>query len=78
MAPVLVLLSLYGCHHEVEMTPLVERTIYVTDQFWRRDVAVKDRALVVGYVGKILGTNGGGRNWTVIRAASTGRSTAST
>src|SRR5678815_5204814 len=68
MAGVLVLLSLYGCHHEVEMTPLVERTIYVTDRFYDVTAPSKDRALVVGYGGKILDTTDGGRNWTVVKS----------
>jgi len=68
MAPVLILLSLYGCHHEVEMTPLVERTIYVTDRFYDVTAPSKDRALVVGYGGKILDTTDGGRNWTVVKS----------
>src|SRR5437773_9999992 len=51
-----------GCHHEVEMVPLAERTIYVTDRFYDVQALTKDRALVVGYGGKILETtNGGGR-----------------
>src|SRR2546430_11132523 len=51
-----------GCHHEVEMVPLAERTIYVTDRFYDVQALTKDRAFVVGYGGKILETaNGGGR-----------------
>lgn len=65
MALVLVL-SLCGCHAEVEMTPLIERTIYVTDRFYDVVAPSTDRALVVGYGGKILETADGGRNWTVI------------
>ena len=65
MAGVLVFV-LCGCHHEVEMTPLIERTIYVTDRFYDVEAPSTDRALVVGYGGKILDTNDGGRNWTVV------------
>ena len=64
-AAVLVL-GLLGCHHEVEMTPLIERTVYVTDRFYDVAAPTKDRALVVGYGGKIIGTADGGRNWTVV------------
>jgi photosystem II stability/assembly factor-like uncharacterized protein len=52
-----------GCHHEVEMVPLVERTIYVTDKFYDVQALTKDRAFVVGYGGKILETTNGGNSW---------------
>jgi len=64
MVAVLVF-GLLGCHHEIEMTPLIERTIYVTDRFYDVASPAKDRALVVGYGGKIITTTDGGRNWTV-------------
>src|SRR4029077_4658063 len=51
-----------GCHHEVEMVPLAERTIYVTDRFYDVQALGKDRAFVVGYGGKILETTNGGRS----------------
>src|SRR6185295_15485681 len=54
-----------GCHHEVEMVPLVERTIYVTDKFYAVQALTKDRAFVVGYGGKILETTNGGTTWEV-------------
>ncbi len=54
-----------GCHHEVEMVPLVERTIYVTDKFYDVQALSKDRAFVVGYGGKILETTNGGNSWDV-------------
>jgi photosystem II stability/assembly factor-like uncharacterized protein len=54
-----------GCHHEVEMVPLAERTIYPTDRFYDVQALTKDRAFVVGYGGKILETTDGGMNWTV-------------
>jgi len=54
-----------GCHHEVEMLPLVERTIYVTDKFYDVQALSKDRAFVVGYGGKILETTNGGNSWDV-------------
>jgi len=52
-----------GCHHEVEMIPLAERTIYTTDRFYDVQALTKDRAFVVGYGGKILETTDGGRSW---------------
>jgi photosystem II stability/assembly factor-like uncharacterized protein len=54
-----------GCHREVEMIPLTERTIYVTDRFYDVQALTKDRAFVVGYGGKILETTDGGTNWAV-------------
>jgi photosystem II stability/assembly factor-like uncharacterized protein len=54
-----------GCHREVEMIPLVERTIYLTDRFYDVQAVTKDRAVVVGYGGKILDTADGGNNWNI-------------
>ena len=54
-----------GCHREVEMLPLIERTIYVTDRFYDVQALSKDRAFVVGYGGKIVETADGGRTWEV-------------
>ena len=52
-----------GCHHEIEMVPLAERTIYTTDRYYDVQALSKDRAFVVGYGGKILETTDGGMNW---------------
>ena len=52
---VLVALGI-GCHREVEMLPLVERTIYQTDRFYDVQAVSKQRAIVVGYGGKIVET----------------------
>src|SRR5262245_10047750 len=52
-----------GCHHEVEMVPLAERTIYVTDKFYDVQALTKDHAFVVGYGGKIVETTNGGNSW---------------
>jgi photosystem II stability/assembly factor-like uncharacterized protein len=60
----LALLAL-GCHREVEMAPLIERTIYTTDRFYDVQALTTDRAFVVGYGGKILETVDGGRNWEI-------------
>jgi photosystem II stability/assembly factor-like uncharacterized protein len=54
-----------GCHREIEMVPLIERTIYVTDKFYDVQALSKDRAFVVGYGGKILETSNGGSSWEV-------------
>jgi photosystem II stability/assembly factor-like uncharacterized protein len=64
---VLVVLAM-GCHREVEMTPLIERTIYPTDRFYDVQAVSKDRAVVVGYNGKMLETRDRGRNWNVIKS----------
>jgi photosystem II stability/assembly factor-like uncharacterized protein len=54
-----------GCHREVEMIPLIERNIYVTDKFYDVQALTVDRAFVVGYGGKILETTNGGNTWEV-------------
>jgi photosystem II stability/assembly factor-like uncharacterized protein len=54
-----------GCHREVEMVPLAERTIYTTDRFYDVHAVTADRAFVVGYGGKILETADGGRTWEI-------------
>jgi photosystem II stability/assembly factor-like uncharacterized protein len=58
----LVLCAL-GCHPEVEMLPLADRTIYTTDRFYDVQALGPDRAVVVGYSGKIVETTDGGRTW---------------
>ena len=60
---VAVALLALGCHREVEMIPLAERTIYTTDRFYDVQALGKDRAFVVGYGGKILETTDGGYTW---------------
>ena len=54
-----------GCHQEVEMIPLIERTIYVTDRFYDVQALSKSGAIVVGYGGKIVQTTDGGNTWEV-------------
>src|SRR3989475_6943359 len=53
-----------GCHREVEMVPLIDKTIYITDRFYDVQALSADRAFVVGYGGKIIETTDGGRSWT--------------
>jgi hypothetical protein len=62
LAVVLVTVSV-ACHREPEMIPLIERTIYTTDRFYDVQAVSKDRAIVVGYAGKIIETTNGGRTW---------------
>ncbi len=52
-----------GCHREVENVPLETRKIYITDRFFDVQALSAERAIVVGYGGKILLTNDGGRTW---------------
>jgi photosystem II stability/assembly factor-like uncharacterized protein len=47
------------------MIPLIERTIYVTDRFYDVQALSKDRAIIVGYGGKIAQTTDGGNSWIV-------------
>jgi photosystem II stability/assembly factor-like uncharacterized protein len=54
-----------GCHADVEMVPLVERSLYVTDRFYDVQALSKDRAIVVGYGGKIAETTNGGSTWDI-------------
>jgi photosystem II stability/assembly factor-like uncharacterized protein len=53
-----------GCHHEVEMVPLADRTIYATDRFYSVQALSADHVFIVGYGGKIIETTNGGRSWT--------------
>jgi len=53
-----------GCHKEVEMTPLIDRKVAITDRFYDVEALSPERALVVGYGGKILETQDGGATWT--------------
>jgi photosystem II stability/assembly factor-like uncharacterized protein len=52
-----------GCHREVDMTPLIERKVYLTDKFYDVEPLSEKRVFVVGYGGKILETKDGGRTW---------------
>src|SRR5438067_13615456 len=52
-----------GCHREVEMVPLIEKTIYITDRFYDVQALSTDRAVVVGYGGKIIESTDGGGSW---------------
>lgn len=56
-----------GCHREVELTPLPAAKISVLgDRFFDVKATSAERALVVGYGGKILETTDSGRNWEII------------
>ena len=55
-----------GCHREApEDLPLYARKISIADKFYDVATLDNDRAFVVGYAGKILATEDGGRSWDV-------------
>ncbi|HEY2385856.1 MAG TPA: YCF48-related protein [Candidatus Binatia bacterium] len=56
-----------GCHPEVEVPPLPEAKISIIgDRFFDVKAMSAERALIIGYRGKILETNDSGRTWNVI------------
>jgi photosystem II stability/assembly factor-like uncharacterized protein len=67
-----LLLSLAACHGEVEMTPLIDRKIYLTDKFYDVQPMSAEKAIIVGYGGKILLTNDAGRTWDVAQSNTDG------
>jgi photosystem II stability/assembly factor-like uncharacterized protein len=54
-----------GCHGDVEKTPLIDRKVYLTDKFYDVHAVSPERVIIVGYAGKILTTEDGGRSWAV-------------
>jgi photosystem II stability/assembly factor-like uncharacterized protein len=60
------LLSTAGCHHDIEMLPLADQKIYVSDKFFDVAVMGPKRAIVIGYGGKIIESEDGGFNWKQI------------
>jgi len=64
----LAIVALTGCHRDEVWEPLTEQKIYVSDKFF--DVAILDpqRALIVGYGGKIIETEDGGMSWKEIKS----------
>jgi len=57
-------LLLAACHAEVEDVPLTQQSIYFSDKFFDVKALGPDRALIVGYGGKILETADGGITFT--------------
>lgn len=45
------------------MTPLADRKVYLTDKFYDVEALSEKRVFIVGYGGKILETQDGGRTW---------------
>lgn len=62
----IALAAVVGCHAAEEDVPLIERKISIADKFYDVKALTPDRAIVVGYGGKILATENGGRSWEVI------------
>jgi photosystem II stability/assembly factor-like uncharacterized protein len=57
-----------GCHREVELPPLPEAKISIIgDRFFDVKALSPERALVIGYRGKVLETSDNGRTWNVIQ-----------
>lgn len=57
-----------GCHQEVDLPPLPEAKISVIgDRFFDVKALSPERALVIGYGGKVLETTDSGRTWNVIK-----------
>ncbi len=62
-----MLAIIVGCHREApEDLPLFERKISIADKFYDVRALDASRAVVVGYGGKILMTEDGGRSWRVL------------
>jgi photosystem II stability/assembly factor-like uncharacterized protein len=56
---------LAACHQEVKNVPLMTRPFLITDKFYDVKALSPEKAVVVGYAGKILLTTDGGKQWHV-------------
>src|SRR2546428_13092391 len=54
---------LAACHSEMENVPLTEQKVYFSDKFYDVKSLSAERALIVGYGGKILETTDGGASF---------------
>jgi photosystem II stability/assembly factor-like uncharacterized protein len=59
---------LAGCHSEMENVPLTDQKIYFSDKFYDVKSLSGDRALIVGYGGKILETTDSGASFNKIES----------
>jgi photosystem II stability/assembly factor-like uncharacterized protein len=59
----LIVLLLTSCHREIEDVPLIHPKISLADKFYDVQALSPDKAVVVGYRGKILMTTDGGKSW---------------
>src|SRR5438067_2483146 len=57
-----------GCHSQTENVPLSDQKIYYSDKFYDVKSLSKDRALIIGYGGKILDTADGGASFNRIES----------
>lgn len=64
-AAVSILCSL-GCHREGEFVPLSTQKIAIQDRFYDVAAVGPERAIIIGYGGKILLTEDGGSSWSRI------------
>jgi photosystem II stability/assembly factor-like uncharacterized protein len=55
-----------GCHSQPESVPLIDRKIAITDKFYDVAALGPERAIVVGYGGKILETRDAGKTWALL------------
>ena len=55
-----------ACHSEMGDVPLTDQKIYFSDKFYDVKAVSPDRALIIGYGGKILETNDGGTSFNRI------------
>lgn len=58
--------TLAACHSEMENVPLTDQKIYFSDKFYDVKSLSADRALILGYGGKILETTDSGASFTKI------------
>ena len=54
-----------ACHEEIQDVPLSNRLITISDKFYDVAALSPEKAVVVGYGGKILVTTDGGKSWQV-------------
>lgn len=59
-----------GCHGETNWAPLASQQIYVADRFYDIALLGPEKAMVLGYNGKVLSTEDSGMTWTRIDAGS--------
>src|SRR5207237_10328386 len=59
---------LAACHSEMENVPLTEQKIYFSDKFYDVKSLSNERALIVGYGGKILETTDGGSSFNKLES----------
>jgi photosystem II stability/assembly factor-like uncharacterized protein len=57
---------LAACHSEMENVPLTEQKVYFSDKFYDVKSLSAERALIVGYGGKIIETTDGGASFNKI------------